>query len=186
LFFLTIDPYLTTMLAHPSQPYRFLLFFLPALLLSSLVAAAPNPTPVAEPLRRPRQSPVPGCPSYHDLTAENKYFLRTLEAPEVPTFFKGYEGFTEYYFWDNFTITDTTPNFPAPQKGKKLPPPGKWAKSRLQFAKGLEENLPKFREIFGNIEQNPNELNYGGMQGEDCLTAFWEGNYLAKLKKPYG
>ncbi len=174
------------MLPKSCQSLSSLLFLLHALLLSSLVRAAPNPTAIAEPIRRPRPPIIPGCPSYKDLTTINKYFLRTISAPEVATFYKGYDGFTQDYFWDNFTITDTTPNYPAAQKGKKRPAPGRWAKSRLQFAKGLTEGIPKFREIYGNIEQDPNELNFGGMEGNDCLTAFWEGTYTAKLRKAYG
>jgi hypothetical protein len=174
------------MLTKPCPNISFLLLLLPALLLSSLVSAAPNPSALAEPIRPPRPSTVPGCPSYRDLISLNKRFIRTIAAPEIATFYQGYYGFTADYFWDNFTITDTTANYPAAQKGKKKSAPGTWANSRTQFAKGLTEGIPEFRTIYGNIEEDPNELNYGGQEGDDCLTAFWKGTYTATLKKAYG
>jgi hypothetical protein len=98
----------------------------------------------------------------------------------------GYEAIAANHFWPNCSITDITPNYPAPQKGKTLPPPGNYAKSRDQFVKYHEKYVPKFFEIFGNVEMDGNKPSYGYRLENDCLTYHWENTYLATLLKNYG
>jgi hypothetical protein len=163
-----------------------------ALSYISLVDTVPldvSSFPVNVEVRRPPPRRVPGCPTSRFAHRLSGYFLRTIYDPTIPKEFAefgGYQGWTDNWFWENFTILDTTPNYPAEQKGKKRPPPGKWAKSRRQFADILNKRVPEIRKVLGDIKPDDNEVNFGGMDDKDCLSAFWKATYTAKLKKPYG
>ncbi|ERF72035.1 hypothetical protein EPUS_04953 [Endocarpon pusillum Z07020] len=169
--------------------HRFILLAFTAFCLVYLVDAAP-PNPVSavaaiEPRKPPPKAP-PGCPTARYLHSLSKYFLRSFYDPDIKKQFGSYEGYTQDWFWDQFSITDTTPNYPAEQKGKKLAAPGRWAKSRREFSNILTEVIPKIRNVLGDIHLDENELSSGGMEGNDCLTGVWKATYIATLKKPYG
>jgi hypothetical protein len=173
--------------------FQYLIFFvITALSLSPLVDAAPQkrtPPPLVLEPRKPPQKAAPGCPTGKFAHRLVKYSLRSFYDDSIAEEFAktgGYNGFTEGWFWDNFTITDETPNYPAKEKGKKLPAPGKWAKSRRQFGDTLTRVLPEIRKVLGDVRWDENELYFGGMDDKDCLTGFWTGTYIATLKKPYG
>lgn len=178
---------------HLFSSHQLALVIFTALSLFSLVDAIPPgraPADVIVEPRKPPQRAAPGCPTAKFLHRQAEYFLRTYYDPSIPkeyAEFGGYHGFTQDWYWDNFTVTDNTPNYPAEQKGKKRAPPGNWAKSRRQFSDKLNEVVPKIRSIFGDIKPNYEELYYGGLVDDnECLTGFWKAVYTAKLKKPYG
>ena len=167
------------MFAKSFQLSGLLALFLSISLLSSLVTANPVPEPAAAAKRR-----TPGCPSVKVLPSKNKLFYGTLTRPEIATFDGGYYGFVKDYYSDNFTITDTTANYPSWIDGKKRPVLGTWAKSGTQFAKGLTKNLPKIREIF-DIKVNDNVVTSGGT-GTKCKETTMKATFTAKLKKNVG
>jgi hypothetical protein len=174
---------------RPVSIDQVVFFIFTALSLASLITAVPQgraPTPLALERRKPPQPHAPGCPTARFAHAQSQYFLRGLYEDDIVKKFGSYNGYTQDRFWDNFTIKDITPNYPAATKGKKLPAPGRWAKSRFGFGNKLTEVLPKIRDIFGDIRTDDNELNFGGSDDKDCLTAFWKGTYIATLRKPYG
>ena len=148
-------------------------------LLSSSVTASPVPDPAAVAKRR-----APGCPSVKVLPAQNRLFYGTLTRPEIATFDGGYYDFVKDYYTDNFTITDTTTNYPTWIVGKKRPVLGTWAKSETQFAKGLTKYLPKIRDIF-NIEVDGDVVTAGG-QGAKCKETTMKATFIAKLKRNFG
>lgn len=169
--------------------HRFILLAFTAFCLVRFVDAAP-PNPVSavaalEPRRPPPKAP-PGCPTARYLHSLAKYSLRSFYDPDIKKQYGSYEGYSQDRFWDKFSIIDTTINYPAEQKGKKLAAPGTWAKSRLEFSKKLTAVIPKIRDVLGDIHWDEKELYYGGMEGNDCLTGFWKATYIATLKKPYG
>ncbi len=168
--------------------HRFVYLAFAALALVYLVDAAPPRDISAVAALEPRtpQRAAPGCPTSRFIHFRSQYFLRSFYDPDIKKNFGSYEGFTEDTFWDKFTITDKTSNYPANEKGKKLPAPGKWATSRLQFSQKLTEVIPKIRSVLGDIHWDENELYFGGMDDRDCRTGFWKATYIATLKKPYG
>ena len=98
----------------------------------------------------------------------------------------GYRAYTEDHFFDDFTITDNTPDYPTHLKGIKFAPPGAYARSRLQFADIHSWVLPEVKKVFGKPATDPNYPGGGEMDGSDCLIYRWRHRLLATLLKPYG
>lgn len=167
------------MFAKYFQLPGLLALFLSISLLSSLVTASPVPDPATVAKRR-----TPGCPSVKVLPSQNRLFYGTLTRPEIATFDGGYYKFVKDYYSDNFTITDTTANYPTWIEGEKRPVLGTWAKSGTQFAKRLTENLPKIREIF-DIEVDDNVVTSSG-KGTKCKETNMKATFTANLKKNFG
>jgi hypothetical protein len=159
-----------------STPLRAVAFYLSiTIFLSALVAARPPPVH------------PPNCPYESDLQGHRRVLTRCFYEPELATTWPGgYRDFTKTLFRNDFMITDETPNYPAPEKGKMLPPPGNWAKSRLQFADKLQEYIPQIYAIIGNVHTDDNKPQSGYRDENDCLTFHSEGYYLGTLLKPYG
>ena len=166
------------MLAKSFQLSGLLTLFLSISLLSSSVTANPVPDPAVVAERG-----TPGCPSVKVLPSQNRLFYGTLTRPEIATFDGGYYEFVGNYYSDNFTITDTTSNYPTWTEGEKRPVLGTWAKSGTQFAKGLTENLPKIRDIF-DIEVNGSVVTSGG-EGTKCRETYMKATFTAKLKRDF-
>lgn len=166
------------MFAKSFQLSGLLALLLSISLLISPVTASPVPDPAAAAESRP-----PGCPSVKVLPAKNKLFYGTLTRPEIATFDGGYYGFVKDYYTDDFTITDTTTNYPTWIEGKKRAVLGTWAKSGTQFAKGLTENLPKIRDIF-DIQANDDIVTSGG-KGTKCKETTMKATFTAKLKRNF-
>ncbi len=176
---------------RPLRFHRLTLLTLTTFSLSCLIIAVPQtyaPTPLAVEPRRPPQGHAPGCPTANFAHHLSQIFLQSIYDPpsSIEKQFGGYDAFTRDYFWDNFTIKDITPNYPAEKNGGKLAPLGRWAKSRFTYRNKLKEVVPAIRKIFGDIHWDENELYFGGTEDNDCLTAFWKGTYIATLLKPYG
>jgi hypothetical protein len=167
------------MFAKSFQLSGLLALFLSIFLLSSAVTASPVPDPAAVAKRG-----TPGCPSVRVLPSKNRLFYGTLTRPEIANFDGGYYGFVKDYYSDNFTITDTTANYPTWIKDKRRPVLGTWAKSGNQFAKGLTKNLPKIREIF-DITVDDNTVISSG-NGSKCKETIVKATFTAKLKKNFG
>jgi hypothetical protein len=98
----------------------------------------------------------------------------------------GYRAYTDNHFFDDFYIVDNTPNYPSPIKGVKFPPPGKYARSRLQFADIHSWVIPQAESVFGKPVPDPNYPGGGSMDDNDCLIFRWHHRLLATLLKPYG
>jgi hypothetical protein len=162
------------MRATLSRPTRSLLFIT---FLSTLIAVT---------LQRPPPYHAPNCPFGSQLAGYGRVFLRCWYDPASAASYGGYRPYTKDYFWKNFTITDVTPNYPGPKKGERLPPPGNYATSRIQFADIFDKYIPKFYEIFGNLQPDYSLPTGGGFADGDCLTYEWESHYTATLLKPYG
>jgi hypothetical protein len=129
----------------------------------------------------------PLCPYASELAGRGRVFLRCWYGyEEIMANQGGYREFTAHHFWDNFTVTDVTSTYPAPQgNGKTLPPPGNYATSRIQFSDIHERYIPDFLEVF-NYTLNGDLPSYGYRDEKDCLTYKWESSYVATLLKPYG
>lgn len=173
--------------------HQLILLIFTAVSLPSLLDALPQnlaPNTVELEVRRPPPKAAPGCPTARFLHAQTREFLGNFYDPSIPkqyAAFGGYDGFTKDKLWYNFTIKDITPNYPAAEKGKKIPPLGRWAKSRRQFADKLNVEMPKIFKVLGNIHYDENKVWYGGtLDDNDCLTGFWKGTYIATLKEAYG
>lgn len=134
---------------------------------------------------RPPPTHPPNCPYSTDLAGHGRVFLRCFYQPSLATQPGGYREFTKGFFWNDFTITDLTPNYPGPN-GEKLPVIGTYANSRIRFADLLQKYIPKFYEIFGNVQLDGSLPSYGGRQDDNCLGYDWESHYTATLLKPYG
>jgi hypothetical protein len=129
----------------------------------------------------------PNCPYSSVEQGNNRVFLRFWYDPtDLIESNGGYRAYTEDHFFDDFSITDKTPNYPSPIKGVKFPPPGKYARSRLQFADIHSWVVPQAEAVFGKPRTDPNYPGGGGMDDNDCLTFRWKHRLLATLLKPYG
>jgi hypothetical protein len=169
-----VDILSTKMRAKICPPLGLALFI--ALFLSTFAAAAPQGS--APP-------PPPDCPLGSHLAGSGRDLIRTYYSPSISEA-GGYRLYTEKRFADEFTITDLTPDYPARQKGKKYPPPGTYATSRLQFADLFQKYINKPYEFFGNV-QIDDRFPYGGAaKPGDCFTYEWESTYGATMLKPYG
>lgn len=130
---------------------------------------------------------APGCPYNSVLQGRNRVFLRFWHDPSnLIESAGGYRASTENHFFDDFTITDNTPNYPSPVKGVSFPPPGNYARSRLQFADIHSWIIPKARKVFGNVEQAPDSPFGMGQDPNDCLKFSREMRLLGTLLRPYG
>lgn len=129
----------------------------------------------------------PNCPYNSVEQGNTRVFLRFWYDPtDLIESNGGYRAYTDDHFFDDFTITDTTPNYPSPNKGIKFPPPGNYARSRLQFADIHSWVIPQAESIFGKPNTDPNYPGGGSMDDNDCLTYRWNHHILATLQKPYG
>ena len=153
------------------------LFLSISLLISSTTA---NPIPDSSAALEPRAL---GCPSVKVLPNNNQMFYGTLTRPEIATFEGGYYEFVKSYYSSNFTITDTTTNYPTWIQGKKRAVLGTWAKTNQQFAKGLTVNLPKIRDIFDIAVVGNVDSSFG--QGAKCRETTIKATFSAKLKKNF-
>ena len=157
-----------------------------ALLLSSvllipLASANPVPSPY-----RPLLVDRPGCPTNQIIQDINKHFIETISTSGPPKDFRDYNRWTSGWFGGNFTITDTTPNYPSPKKGVARAAPGEWAKSRRLFVGCLTVHIPEIRAIF-DIKEDGKGVNIGGLADPSkCHEACYIGTYTAKLKESYG
>ena len=61
----------------------------------------------------------------------------------------GYRAIAADHFFPDVKITDTTPNYPKKQKGKKYPPPGTYARSNTQFADIHARINPEIQKVLG-------------------------------------
>ena len=129
----------------------------------------------------------PNCPYNSVEQGNTRVFLRFWYDPsDLIESYGGYRAYTEDHFFDDFSITDNTPNYPSAVKGVKAPPPGNYARSRLQFADIHSSVIPQAESVLGKPNTDPNYAGGGGMDDNDCLTYRWHHHILATLQKPYG
>ena len=129
----------------------------------------------------------PNCPYQSVLTGNTRVFNRFWYDPnDLLESNGGYRTYTEDHFFDDFTITDNTPNYPSPVKGIMFPPPGKYAQSRLEFADKHSWVVPAAESIFGKPRTDDNYAGGGDTDDNDCLIHRWSHRLLATLRQPYG
>lgn len=135
----------------------------------------------------PGQVHPPLCPYGSELAGRGRVFLRCwYDYQDIKKYSGSYRAFTKGQMWDNLTVTDITPNYPAPEgHGKFLSPFGEYAENRFQFSDLHEKYIPKFDKTF-DFTHDVNAPSYGYRDENDCLTYHWESHYLATLLKPYG
>ncbi|KAF7514111.1 hypothetical protein GJ744_004436 [Endocarpon pusillum] len=129
----------------------------------------------------------PNCP-YNSVEQGNTRVLNRFwyDTSDLIESNGGYRAYTENHFFDDFSITDNTPNYPGPVKGAKLPRPGNYACSRLQFADIHSAVVPQAEAVLGKPDTDPTYPGGGGMDDNDCLIYRWHHRLLATLQKPYG
>ena len=152
-----------------------------ALLLTLLALTQAAPRGPGGPVHKPN------CPYAFSEQGNTRLLLRFWYDPTgLIESNGGYRAYTQNHFFDDFTITDNTPDYPSPIKGLKFPPPGTYARSRTQFADIHSVVVPQAEAVFGKPITDPNYPGGGSMDDNDCLKFHWNHHILATLQKPYG
>ncbi len=129
----------------------------------------------------------PNCPYQSVLAGKTRVFNCLWYDPsDLIESNGGYRIYTENHFFDDFTITDNTANYLSPVTGTKLPPPSKYARSRLEFTDIHSWVIPEVEKIFCKPRTNDNYAGGGDIDENDCLTHRWNHRLLATLQQPYG
>ena len=136
---------------------------------------------------RPPRYHAPNCPFFTRTQGLSRVLPRLwYEPPANIELYGGYRVYTENNFFDDFSIVDNTPNYPSPIKGVKFPAPGKYARSRLQFADIHSWVIPQAAAIFGNITLDFDYPDLYELDPNNCLIYRTRVRRLATLLKPYG
>jgi hypothetical protein len=136
---------------------------------------------------RPPRFHAPGCPYITRTQGLSRVFRRVwYETTATIDFYGGYRGFTDSLFFDDFSIVDNTTNYPSPIKGVKFPAPGKYARSRLQFADIHSWVIPKVEAILGNTTVDSDYPGLYEIDPNNCLIYRMRTRRLATLQKAYG